>query len=78
MTRFGFTPAEALSAATMLGGQLMGLDVGQVKAGYLADLLLIDGDPTQDVAIVQDASRIKMIMQGGKMHKAPATKPVTA
>lgn len=78
VTRFGFTPAEALSAATMLGGQLMGLDVGQVKAGYLADLLLVDGDPTQDVTILQDANRITMIMQGGKLHKAPVTEPVTA
>ncbi len=75
---YGFTPAEALSAATMLGGQLMGLEVGQVKPGYLADLLLVEGDPTQDVRIVQDASNIKMIMLGGKMHKSPAQQPVTA
>jgi imidazolonepropionase-like amidohydrolase len=32
----------------------MGLKVGQVKEGYLADLLLVAGDPTQDVAILQD------------------------
>jgi len=78
VTYYGFTPAEALSAATMLGGQLMGLDVGQVKPGYLADLLLIDGDPTQDVRIMQDASAIKMIMLGGRMHKSPLAQPVTA
>lgn len=47
---FGYTPAEALTAATKLGGELMGLEVGQVREGYLADLLLVDGDPTQDVA----------------------------
>ena len=75
---YGFTPAEALSAATMLGGQLMGLEVGQVKPGYLADLLLVEGDPTQEVRILQDASNIKMIMLGGKMHKSPAQQPVTA
>jgi len=69
---FGYTPAEALTAATLLGGELMGLPVGQVKEGYLADLLLVDGDPTQDVAILQDKSRLAMIMQGGKLHKAPA------
>lgn len=78
VTYYGFTPAEALSAATMLGGQLMGQQVGQVKAGYLADLLLIDGDPTQDVRILQDANNIKMIMLGGLMHKSPAAQPVTA
>jgi len=78
VTYYGFTPAEALSAATMLGGQLMGQRVGQVKPGYLADLLLIDGDPTQDVRILQDANNIKMIMLGGRMHKSPAAQPVTA
>jgi imidazolonepropionase-like amidohydrolase len=48
---FGYTPVEALAAATGLGGELMGLDVGLIQEGYLADLLLVDGDPTQDVAI---------------------------
>lgn len=78
VTYYGFTPAEALSAATMLGGQLMGQQVGQVKPGYLADLLLVDGDPTQDVRILQDANNIKMIMLGGRMHKSPAAQPVAA
>lgn len=80
VTYFGFTPAEALSAATMLGGQLMGQgdELGLVKPGYLADLLLVDGDPTQDVSIMQDAARIRMIMKGGQLHKAPSTQPVTA
>lgn len=80
VTRFGFTPAEALRAATMQGAELMGMgdELGQVKPGYLADLLLIDGDPTQDVAILQDAGRIRMIMQGGRLHKAPTPQLVTA
>ncbi|MDE2597103.1 MAG: amidohydrolase family protein [Sphingomonadales bacterium] len=69
---FGYTPAEALVAATRLGGELMGIDVGQVKPGYLADLLLVDGDPVQDVAILQDKDRLAMIMQGGALYKAPA------
>ena len=72
VTHFGYTPAEALSAATMLGGQLMGLEVGLVKPGYLADLLLVDCDPTQDVSILQDNDRLSMIMQGGALHKSPA------
>ncbi|HWU03386.1 MAG TPA: amidohydrolase family protein [Novosphingobium sp.] len=66
---FGFTPLEALAAATSLGGQLMDLRVGQIREGYLADLLLVDGDPTQDVALMQDASRLKAIMKGGAFHK---------
>lgn len=68
---FGYTPAEALVAATKLGGELMGLEVGQVREGFLADLLLVNGDPTVDVAILQDKSRFEMIMQGGSLYKSP-------
>jgi imidazolonepropionase-like amidohydrolase len=68
---FGYTPAEALTAATKLGGELMDLPVGQVKEGFLADLLLVDGDPTQDVSILQDKGRLAMIMKDGALYKAP-------
>ena len=72
---FGYTPAEALSAATMLGGQVMGMgeELGLIREGYLADLLLVDGDPTADVAILQDKDRLTAIMQGGKFYIAPAS-----
>ena len=69
---FGFTPAEALSCATMNGGELMGLETGQVKEGYLADLLLVDGDPTQNPAVLLDANNLAMIMLDGHLHKAPS------
>lgn len=69
---FGYTPTEALNAATALGGELMGLDVGRVKEGWLADLLLVDGDPTQDVRVLQDKDKLAMIMKGGALYKAPA------
>lgn len=72
VTYFGYTPAEALQAATQFGGELMGLEVGLVREGWLADLLLVDGDPTRDVAILQDKDRLAMIMKGGALHKAPA------
>ncbi|ABP64272.1 amidohydrolase (plasmid) [Novosphingobium aromaticivorans DSM 12444] len=69
---FAYTPAEALTAATKLGGELMGIEVGQVREGYLADLLLVDGDPTQDVGLLQDKNRLAMIMKGGAIYKAAA------
>jgi imidazolonepropionase-like amidohydrolase len=70
----GYTPAEALSAATMLGGELMGMgdELGQVKQGFLADLLLVDGDPTADVRVLQDRQRLVAIMKDGRFHKDPA------
>lgn len=71
VTYFGFTPSEALRAATQYGGQLMGLEVGEIREGYLADLLLVEGDPTQDVTLLQDPARLSMIMKGGTFHKMP-------
>lgn len=67
-------------AAVAGGGALMGMEgeLGQIKPGYLADLLLVDGDPTKDVTILQDRERLLMIMKDGKYHKAPpvhATQP---
>ncbi|MCA0245722.1 MAG: amidohydrolase family protein [Proteobacteria bacterium] len=69
---FGYTPAETLSAATMLGGQIMDMpDLGLVKEGFLADLLLVDGDPTADIKILQDRDNLLMIMKDGAYFKAP-------
>src|SRR4029453_3918643 len=69
----GFSPMEAILAATKYGGQIMGGadELGQVKEGYLADLLLVDGDPVADVRILQDKNRLLAIMKDGKFHKAP-------
>ena len=43
----GFTPMEAIRSATLYGGQIMMKpdELGVIKDGYLADLLLVDGDP---------------------------------
>jgi len=69
----GFTPMEALTAATRYGAEVMmkGSELGQVKEGYLADLLLIDGDPLANIAILQDPARLLAVMKDGRFHKAP-------
>jgi len=68
---FGYSPAEALVCATKFGGEVMGMgeELGLVKEGYLADLLLVDGDPTKDVRIMQDKNRLALIMKDGAIHK---------
>ena len=71
VTLFGFTPTEALVAATRYGGELMDLPVGQIRAGYLADLLLVDGDPTIDITLLQDPGRLLAIMKDGHFYKPP-------
>ena len=65
----GFSPVEALRAATYHGGNAMGIGAGEIKNGALADLLLVDGDPTTDVALVTDQSKLRMVMKGGQIHK---------
>ena len=68
----GFSRNEVLVAVTRHGGELMDLDVGQIRTGYLADLLLVDGNPLDDVSILQDKSRLNAIMKDGAFHKRPA------
>lgn len=70
---FGFTPMEAIIAATATGGEVMMKpdELGKVEEGYLADLILVDGDPLADVTILQDKSRILAVMKDGAFHRAP-------
>jgi imidazolonepropionase-like amidohydrolase len=74
VTQLGYSPAEALMSATKWGGEIMGLGdaLGLVKEGYLADLLLVDGDPTEDVTLLQDRAKLLMIMKDGAYHKPPS------
>ncbi|CAO3448077.1 Amidohydrolase [Azospirillum argentinense] len=69
----GFTPMEALVSATRSAGQIMGMgnELGMIREGCLADLLLVDGDPLADVTILQDRKRLLAIMKDGIFHKAP-------
>ncbi len=75
---FGFTPREALRAATLEGGQLMGMPVGVIRAGMLADILLVRGDPTADVSVLQDKANLSAIMKGGAFRKVPPTSALPA
>ncbi len=70
---YGYTPAEALVCATKNGGALMtktsGDKLGQIKEGFLADLLLVEGNPLADLSILLDENRLLLIMKDGKIHK---------
>lgn len=71
---FGMTPAQSLRCATEYGGQLMGMgdELGLVREGYLADLLLVEGDPTRDIALLQNPASLSMIMKDGQLYKMPS------
>lgn len=65
----GFPPADVLIMATKYGGECFGDKIGMVAAGYLADLLLVDGNPLADVGILRDPDNLLMIMKDGRLHK---------
>ncbi|MCW2694586.1 MAG: amidohydrolase [Mycobacterium sp.] len=69
----GFTPMEAILSATKQGGEIMDLphELGQVRPGYLADLILVEGDPLADITILQDRNSLAAIMKDGVFHKEP-------
>ena len=69
----GMTPMEAIVSATKYGGQIMmrGHELGEVKEGYLADLLLVDGDPLANLAILREPSRMLAVMKDGVFYKSP-------
>jgi imidazolonepropionase-like amidohydrolase len=66
VNHLGYSPAEALVCATSHGAALMGIHAGYVRDGFLADLLLVDGDPVADVNILRDKHRLVAILKGGE------------
>lgn len=61
----GMSPVEALHTATRNTGPLVGLPTGQVAEGYLADLLIVDGDVSDDIAVLADPGRRRAVMKDG-------------
>ena len=74
-----YTPVEALRMATRDNAELLALSgprspypgkLGVIEAGALADILLVDGDPTTDLALVVNPDRnFRLIMKGGRIYK---------
>ncbi len=69
----GFTPMEAIRSATLYGGQIMmkEKELGTIQDGFLADLLLVDGDPLANLGILRDPKRILAVMKDGVFAKSP-------
>ena len=61
----GMTPVEALHTATANAGPLVGLKTGQVTEGFLADLVIVDGDVASDVSLLLDPDRRLAVMKDG-------------
>ena len=67
--RGGMTPVEALRAGTIVPARSLGMDrdIGSLEAGKLADLIVLDADPSQDI---RNSNRISRVMLGGRLYDA--------
>ncbi len=65
----GFTPMEAIQAATLVPARAMGMDKesGTVEAGKRADVIVVDGDPLENIS---DIRKVDTVFAAGKMYKA--------
>jgi imidazolonepropionase-like amidohydrolase len=65
------SPMESLLSATKTNASLFGMqdEIGTLEAGKLADLLVVDGNPLEDIAVLQNKSDLKLIMKGGRAYK---------
>ncbi len=63
----GLTPMQALQAATQWAARCLGLEreLGTLEKGRLADLVVVDGNPLDDVKILLDPARIALVLKGG-------------
>lgn len=81
----GMTPMQSIVASTRSAAELLRLDdrIGTIAPGKLADLLVVDGDPLDDVDVVADRSRLALVMKGGaefagRLASVARSQPVAA
>jgi imidazolonepropionase-like amidohydrolase len=66
------SPMESLVSATKTNASLFGMEgeIGTVEEGKFADLLVVDGNPLENIAVLQRKANLKLIMKGGRAFKS--------
>ncbi len=66
MVKYGMTPLAALQAGTLNGAKLLELHAGNLKPGYLADIVAVPGNPLEDISVLQN---VAFVMKGGVVFR---------
>jgi imidazolonepropionase-like amidohydrolase len=67
MVEYGMTPIKALQSATSSNARIFHLDnLGQLKAGFLADIIAVEGDPTKTI---ESMRKVTFVMKDGTIYK---------
>jgi imidazolonepropionase-like amidohydrolase len=68
MVKYGMTPLAALQADLLNGAKLLGWQgqIGELKPGYLADVIAVPGDPSQDITVLQ---KLSFVMKAGVVYR---------
>ena len=67
MVTYGMTPVQALQAATINSAALIKQDnLGQIKAGFLADIIAVDGNPLDNISLMEN---VTFVMKDGVVYK---------
>jgi imidazolonepropionase-like amidohydrolase len=68
MVKYGMSPVAVLQADLLNGAKLLGWEgqIGQLKAGYFADVIAVQGDPLHDIAALE---KVGFVMKGGVIYR---------
>ena len=73
MVQYGMSPFATLQADLLNGAKILGWEdqIGALKAGYLADVIAVPGNPLNDISVAQ---KVSFVMKGGVIYRSPAAK----
>ena len=69
MVKFGLTPVQAIQSATINAADLIGAKdkIGSISAGKFADIIAVDGNPEQDITVIE--KKLAFVMKDGVVYK---------